>query len=169
MAFPKHLDKETLDELLEIIERNRWDRLRKRQLENEISEENFDFEDEEVSPDNVRLVLFGAESSFTKSLIEMFRIITVIGYFRDPENMITFCLDHSVPNILFDVDPPTDCYQVMDIFASVKMLIPSIRTFVCTGRKNSVEVEHLKMYGATILEKPILRNKVRWFKETYCD
>lgn len=168
MAFPKHLDKETLEELLAIIERNRWDRLRKRQLENEISEENIDFEDEQISPDSVRVILFGAESPFIKSMIEMFRVITVIGYFRDPENMISFCLDHQVPNILFDVDPPTDCYQVMDIFASVKMLIPSVRIFVCTGRKNSVEVEHLKMYGAAILEKPILRNKVRWFKETYC-
>ena len=168
MSFPNNLEKEKLDALLLIIERNRWDRLRRRQMENEVFEETIETEDQDISPDNVRVVLFGTECPFTKSIIEMFRAITVIAYFDNPETMITFCLDHPVPNILFDIDPPTDCHQTMDAFASIRMLLPSVRNFVCSGRKKSLEVEHFKMYGATVLEKPILRKQVQWFRDQFC-
>jgi hypothetical protein len=168
MSFPNNLDKEKMDELLAIIERNRWDRLRRRQEQVDTVEEEVQVEDPKVSANSVRVVLFGTESPFIKSMIEMFRVVTVIAYFDNPENMITFCLDHPVPNILFDVDPPTDCHMAMDAFASIRMLLPYLRVFVCSGRKMSLEVDHFKMYGATVLEKPILRKQVKWFCETYC-
>jgi hypothetical protein len=168
MNFPKNLEKEKLDKLLAIIARNRWDRLRRRQEQLDAEEDAVEVEDPEISPDSVRVVLFGAECSFSKSLIEMFRIITVIAYFDNPENMITFCLDHPVPNILFDIDPPTDVHLTMDAFASIRMLIPSLRIFVCSRRDQSLEVEHFKMYEAIVLKKPILRRQIKWFCETYC-
>jgi hypothetical protein len=168
MNFPNNLEKEKLDELLTIIERNRWDRLRRRQEQKDVIEEDVQVESPGISPDSVRVVLFGAENSFTKSMIEMLRVVTVVAYFDNPENMITFCLDHTVPNILFDIDPPTDCHMAMDAFASIRMLLPYLRVFVCSGRKMSLEVDHFKMYGATVLEKPILRKQVKWFCETYC-
>lgn len=169
MAFPKHLDKESVDKLLEIIERNRWDRLRKRQEQGEsVSEEQFETDTVDLSPDNVKVVLFGTESPFISSMIEMMRVETVIAYIDDPEKMITFCMDHPVQNILFDCDPPSDCHLIMDAFASVRMLLPSARVFGCTSRKSSLEVEHLKLHGAIILDKPILRKQVQWFCTEYC-
>jgi hypothetical protein len=94
MAFPAHLDKEKLDALLTIIERNRWDRLRHRQLDQEVVHAPVESEGTEISADSVRVVLFGAQSPFAQSLIEMFKVLTVITYFDDPERMIAFCLDH---------------------------------------------------------------------------
>jgi hypothetical protein len=169
MSFPNNLDKEKLDELLVIIARNRWDRLRRRQEQLGAIEDDVQVENPEISPDSVRIVLFGTESPFIKSIIEMFRVITVIAYFDNPEGMITFCLDHPVKNILFDIDPPTDCHLAMDAFASIRMLLPNLSVFVCSGRKMSLEVDHFKMYGATVMEKPILRKQVKWFCETYCE
>jgi hypothetical protein len=168
MAFPKHLDNEKIEKLLLIIERNRWDRLRLRgEQQDVVVEEKAEEDDEKLSPDNVRVVIFGAESAFTKSLIEMFRVITVVTYFDNPESMITFCLDHPVQNIIFDIDPPSDYHLTVDAFAAIKMLIPSVLIFACTGRKKSLETDYLTLHGTTIIEKPIFRNHVKKFCEKY--
>jgi len=169
MAFPKHLDKEKIDKLLLIIERNRWDRLKERGEQQDVVEEEkaVDETNEEISADSVRIAIFGAECAFTKSLIEMFRVITVVTYFDNPENMITFCMDHHVQNIIFDIDPPTDFHLAVDAFAAIKMLIPSVLIFACTGRKKSLEIDYLTLHGATILEKPIFRNHVKNFCKKY--
>lgn len=166
MAF-NDLNEEKFDELLTIIERNRWDRLRHRSEQEEPTEEVVETDDPELSPDNVKVVLFGAESVFTTSLIEMFRAVTVIAYFNNAESAITFCLDHAVPNIIFDIDPPTDGHLVTDCFASIRMLSSSMRVFVCSGRKQSLEVDYFKIHGANILDKPILRNHVKKFCDQY--
>lgn len=168
MAFPKHLDKEKIDKLLTIIERNRWDRLRQRGEQQEADvEEKVDETEEGISPDSVRVAIFGTECAFTKSLIEMFRVITVITYFDNPESLITFCLDHPIPNIIFDIDPPSDFHLAVDAFAAIKMLLPSIQIFACTGRKKSLETDYLTLHGAMILEKPIFRNHVKKFCDKY--
>jgi hypothetical protein len=167
MAFPKYLDQEKVEKLLSIIERNRWDRLRRRGEQQDIVEEIVEETEGKISPDSVRVAIFGAESAFTKSLIEMFRVVTVITYFENPESLITFCLDHPVPNIIFDIDPPTDFHLVVDAFAATKMLLPSVLIFACTGKKRSAEIDYLTLHGATILEKPILRNQVKMFCDKY--
>jgi len=174
MDNPKKLNSEELDKLLEIIERNRWDRLKKRQEENGlvsgsyIGDVQVEADNSSISPDNVKIVLFGTESPFIKSMIEMLRVETVIAFFDDPEKMISFCLDHPVPNLLFDIDPPSDCHLVMDAFASIRMLLPHSRIFVCSSRKGSLEVDYFKMHGANIFDKPILRKQVEKFCKEYC-
>jgi hypothetical protein len=175
MAFPKHLSKEEMDALIAIIERNRWDRLRLRQenveiegLETVESEDTENTNDNGISADSVRLILFGAECPFMQSMIDMFKVMTVITYFNNPEDMISFCIDHlSIQNVIFDIDPPTDCYLSKDAFASLKMIKPSINVFVCSSRRMSLEVEHFRMYGAIIMEKPILKKQVQLFCEKY--
>ncbi|NLD92839.1 MAG: hypothetical protein GX639_09245 [Fibrobacter sp.] len=169
MAFSNKLDKESFDKLLEIIDRNRWDRLRKRQeqLDN-VEEEELESDDTELSPDTVKVVLFGTECPFIHSMIEMLRNETVIAFLSDPEKMITFCMDHQIPNLILDIDPPSDYNLVMDAFASAKILLPDTRIFACSSRKSSIEVEHMKMHGAVILDKPILRKQVKKFCSQYC-
>jgi hypothetical protein len=165
MAFPGHLSKEKLEELLSISERNRWERLKTRQLNSDsISDKK---NNSEFLIDGAKLVLFGAESAFIRSIIEMFNTVTTIAHFDNPENMITFCLDHAIQAIILDIDPPTDVHIVMDVFASLKMLLPISKIFVCSSRKKSLEVEHFKIFGATILEKPFLRKQVQLFCNKY--
>jgi hypothetical protein len=55
----------------------------------------------------------------------------------------------------------------MDVFAAIRMLLPSDRLFVCTSRKNSLEVDYFKLHGAMVLEKPVLRKQVQWFYDQY--
>jgi len=169
MAFSNKIDKESFEKLLEIIDRNRWDRLRKRQEQLDDSDVN-ELESDEtgLSPDSVKVVLFGTECPFIHSMIEMLRRETVIAFLSDPEKMITFCMDHPIPNVIIDIDPPSDYYVVMDAFASVRILLPDTRIFACSSRKSSIEVEHMKMHGATILDKPILRKQVLHFCSEYC-
>jgi hypothetical protein len=169
MALSPKIDKESFDKLLEIIDRNRWDRLKKRQeqLDN-IDEEELESDNTELTPDAVKVVLFGAECPFIHSMIEMLRTETVIAFLSDPEKMITFCMDHPIPNVIIDIDPPSDYHVVMDAFASVRILLPETRIFACSSRKSSIEVEHMKMHGATILDKPILRKQVHQFCTDYC-
>ena len=169
MAFSNKIDKESFDKLLEIIDRNRWDRLRKRQEQVDSNVvDALESDDTELSPDTVRVVLFGTECPFIHSMIEMLRKETVIAFLSDPEKMITFCMDHPIPNVIIDIDPPSDYHLVMDAFASVRILLPDTRIFACSSRKNSIEVEHMKMHGATILDKPILRKQVHQFCYEYC-
>lgn len=167
------LNNEELDKLLEIIERNRWDRLKKRQEQNGFAstiedEIKLEADDASLSPDNVKVVLFGSKSPFIESMIEMLKSETVIAYFDDPEKMISFCLDHPVPNLLCDIDPPSDCHLVTDAFASLRMLHPNVRIFVCSSRKCSLEVDYFKMHGGILFEKPILRKQVEKFCKEYC-
>jgi hypothetical protein len=168
MAFSNKIDKESFDKLLEIIDRNRWDRLRKRQDLDSNEAEALESDDTELSPDAVKVVLFGIECPFVHSMIEMLRTETVIAFLSDPEKMITFCMDHPIPNVIIDIDPPSDYHVVMDAFASVRILLPDTRIFACSSRKSSIEVEHMKMHGATILDKPILRKQVVHFCSEYC-
>jgi hypothetical protein len=164
MAFPKHLTKERLEELLSIIERNRWERLKKRQLKSgiEIGEAV-----SETSSTNITVVLFGVECPFTQSLIEMFRTLTGIAFFDDPEQVIAFCLDNEIKAVLMDIDSPTDVHVVKDVFASLKMLMPISKLFVCTRRGASLEAQHFKMFNSTILGKPILLKQVQEFYDRY--
>jgi hypothetical protein len=169
MAFSNKIDKESFDKLLEIIDRNRWDRLRKRQEQLEDSDaDELEPDETGLSPDTVKVVLFGTDCPFMHSMIEMLRKETVIAFLSDPEKMITFCMDHPIPNVIIDIDPPSDYHLVMDAFASVRILLPDTRVFACSSRKNSIEVEHMKMHGAKILDKPILRKQVLQFCSEYC-
>ncbi len=161
MPYPRHLDNRSLEELFAIVERNRWERLRSQHLSDEESASPADQEvDADISPEDVKVVLFGTEGPFAFSMIEMFRQETVIAFFDDPERMISFCLSHKIKKFLLDLDPPTDCYKSTDIFNALKMLMPDCSPFLCTKRPNSLEAGTLRFQGAAMIEKPILRKDV---------
>lgn len=174
MSFPEHLKEKSLEELISIVERNRWNRLQQRGfLIGKSADLNIDansFEEpqtDNLTADEVKLVLFSSPSAFTFSIIEMFKVETVIAHFQDPEEMIAFCLDHSKRIILLDLDPPTDSRIVNDVFVSLYMLLSPLQAFACTSRKDSVEAKGIELRGASIIAKPILRKQVKKFHDTY--
>lgn len=165
MPYPRHLDSKSIEDLFEIVERNRWERLREHHLSDEPPELD-PFEaivDNDLKPEDVRIVLFGKEGPFAFSMIEMFRTETAIAFFDDPERMISFCLTYKITHYLLDLDPPADCYQATDIYNALKMLLPESQAHVCTKRPQSLEARGLKMHGAELFEKPVLRDDVIGF------
>lgn len=159
-------DKKSFQELLEIVDRNRWEKIRRMGIgsfsESDVpdEEEEDDEEQGELTADDVRVVLYAAPSSFATSIIEMAKSETVIAHFTDAEKMISFCIDHKLSCILIDMDPPTDCFQSTDIYVALSMLATQTSCYICTKHHNSAQVETLKKRGAKIVSKPILRKQV---------
>jgi len=148
--------------LLEIIERNRWEKIRRLTKERDETTEETEPEDGEIKPDDVRIVVFASETPFSKSLEIMLSDETVIADFNDPEKAINFICDNNIKNVVFDIDPPSDTSHALDVLNAVKILSPSTHHFACTKRMTSQERELFERQGAVILEKPILRKQVKW-------
>lgn len=161
---------------MEIISRNRWELIRKRHIEtknntedNCISESCPEQNDtaSEISPSDVKVVLFAAQTAFSESIIKMFSKETVIAHFEDPEKIINFCCDYAVFNILLDIDPPSNTYNALDVFSSLKILLTNARFYVFTKHVSFPEAVTLKKRGAIIMEKPIFRKQVTYIVDKY--
>jgi hypothetical protein len=151
-------------QLLEIIERNRWDILKRRTndanptvLEDENSD---DVIVEDVSAKDVQIVLYAAPSPFTDSLVIMFSKETVIASFDEPEKTITFCFDNQTKFLMMDLDPPSDSHLILDVFSAIKILKPDTTFFAFTKRVNSPEKDYLHKNGVVIIEKPVFKKQV---------
>lgn len=172
----KRIEGKRLQELLEIISRNRWELIRKHHIEtknnsedNCISESCSEQNDtaSEISPSDVKVVLFAAQTAFSESIIKMFSKETVIAHFDDPEKIINFCCDYAVFNILLDIDPPSNTYNALDVFSSLKILLTDARFHVFTKHVSFPEAITLKKRGAIIMEKPIFRKQVTYIVDKY--
>ncbi|HEX2959527.1 MAG TPA: hypothetical protein VHO70_22015 [Chitinispirillaceae bacterium] len=161
MAF--HLDYHKMESLLEIIERNRWEKIRR--LTDEHDDEAVEVivtEEGEITSVDVRIVVFASETPFRNSLEIMLSEETVIADFNDPEKAINFVCDNKIKNVVFDIDPPSNVSHALDVLNALKILNPAIHHFACTKRMTSQEKELFERQGAVILEKPILRKQVAW-------
>lgn len=158
MAY--HIDSHKMASLLEIIERNRWDKIRRQTKERIDSVQNTEIDEEEIAAEDVRIVVFAAETPFSDSLEKMLSRETVIAAHVDPEKAINFICDNSIKNVVFDIDPPSNTSHALDVLNALKILNPSIQLFACTKRMTSQEKELFERQGAIILEKPILRKQV---------
>jgi hypothetical protein len=148
--------------LLEIIDRNRWEKIRRLTSDDvEIKEENT-AEEGEISAADVQAAVFASDTPFSQSIEKMLSDETVIAAFSDPEKAISFTCDNSIPNIILDIDPPSNTFHALDVFNALKILNPSIHFFVCTKRMTSQEKELFERQGAIIIEKPVLRKQVKW-------
>lgn len=157
-----HLDSHKMASLLEIIERNRWEKIRRLTKEREETEVTTEFEDGEITSRDVRIVVFGSETPFRSSLEIMLSEETVIADFIDPEKAINFICDNNVKNVVVDIDPPSNTSHALDVLNALKILNPAIHFVACTKRMTSQEKELFERQGAVILEKPVLRKQVKW-------
>lgn len=166
----KKIEGKRLQELLDIISRNRWELIRKRHTEKKDSENNNEDEvyekqtdvNSEIDPSDVKIVLFAAKSPFSESIIKMFSKETVIAHFEDPEKIINFCCDYSIYHVLLDIDPPSDTYSALDVFSSLKILTTNVKFFVFTKHAAFTEAVTLNKRGAVVMEKPIFRKQVQY-------
>ncbi len=157
-----HIESHKIARLLEIIERNRWDVLR-RETERKEQEEEYDEDDsEEITARDVKIVLYAAPSPLTNSLVAMFRKETVISVFDDPEKLISFCSKYLTQYVMMDLDPPSNSHMALDVFTALRIINQNITFFACTKHVNSKEKEYLIKNGVNILEKPILRKQIHW-------
>jgi hypothetical protein len=152
------LDNQKITRLLEIIERNKWEILR-REAENDTPE---DEPAEDLEPKDVKLVLYAAQTPLTDSLVSALSHETVITAFDDPERLISFCSKYQIKFVLLDLDPPCSCHTAFDIFSALKIIDNSITFFACAKRIGHNEKQYLLNNGVTILEKPILRKHIEW-------
>jgi hypothetical protein len=157
-----HIDSHKMASLLEIIERNRWEKIRRLTKEREETTEDIEAEEGDIKPDDVRIVVFASETPFSKSLEIMLSEETVIADFNDPERAINFICDNKIKNVVFDIDPPSNTSHALDVLNALKILNPDIHLFACTKRMTSQEKELFERQSAIILEKPILRKQVKW-------
>jgi hypothetical protein len=157
-----HLDSHKMASLLEIIERNRWEKIRRLTKERDETIEEIETEGGEITPGDVRVVVFASETPFRNSLEIMLSEETVIADFNDPEKAINFICDYKIKNLVVDIDPPSNTSHALDVLNALKILNPSIHLFACTKRMTSQEKELFERQGALILEKPILRKQVKW-------
>ena len=164
----KKLEGARLKELLDIIERNRWEVIRKHHISkdpesdhtNETKNEEESNNETLINSSDVQVVLFAALTPFSESIITMFSKETVIARFEDPEKAIRFCCDNAISYVLLDLDPPTDGSSVLDVFSALKILHDPTTFFAFTKFSNSVEAISLHKRGSHIIEKPVFRKQV---------
>lgn len=157
-----YLENSKIASLLEIIERNRWEKLRQ-QTNGTQEEDVYEYnESDDLNAKDVKLVLYSAPSPLADSLIAMLSRETVICAFSDPEKLISFCNKFYILFVMMDLDPPTDIHMAFDVFSALSIINPSITFFACTKRINSKEKEYLLKNGVNILEKPVLRKQIEW-------
>ncbi len=160
--MPFQLESHKIARLLEIIDRNRWEKIR-RLTSNDFETGAKDTTEEgDICAADVQAVVFASDAPFGQSLQQMLSDETVIAAFSDPEKAINFIVDNSILTIILDIDPPSNPYHALDVFNALKILNPSIQVFVCTKRMTSQEKELFERQGSTIIEKPVLRKQVKW-------
>ncbi|HEX3019212.1 MAG TPA: hypothetical protein VHP36_02875, partial [Chitinispirillaceae bacterium] len=96
------LESQKISRLLEIIERNKWDVLRKeteKQEEEELESPDI-LQNEDLNAKDVKLALYSAPSPLTDSLIAMLSHETVVSVFEDPERLISFCNKHQIKFVM---------------------------------------------------------------------
>ena len=148
-----------LTQILEIIERNRWEKIRRlTDLGSEYT--SVDETDQELSASDVEIVLFGAETPFSTSMITMISQETVIALFSDPEKAIDFCCCQSIQNIIIDIDSPTDSHHALDVYTVLKILNHDMRFFICSKRQHSLERDYFEKHHTQVIMKPVLRKQV---------
>lgn len=155
------LESQKIARLLEIIERNKWEILR-RETEREELEETAVTSTEYLEPKDVKMVLYAAPTPLTDSLVSTLSHETVIASFDDPERLISFCSKYQIKFVLLDLDPPSDCHVAFDIFSALKIIDNSITFSACAKRIGPKEKQYLIKNGVSILEKPILRKHIEW-------
>ncbi len=128
-----------------------------------------DHEGEEsgIGPNDVKLVLFGAESPFLTSISDMLSALVVITGFSDQENIIRFVLEYGIKHVIVDLDSPTDCFESINIFSALKTLVPDVSVYACTKTPLSDEAQGLKHKDAVILPKPLFRKQIEEFVKKY--
>lgn len=157
------LDSQKISRLLEIIERNRWEILRK-EAENNEAEKIALLEEqaEDLEPKDVKLVLYAAPTPLTESLVNTLSHETVITAFDDPETLISFCSKYQIKFVMLDLDPPCSYHVAFDIFSALKIIDHSITFFACAKRIGLKEKQYLLKNDVILMEKPILRKHIEW-------
>lgn len=160
--MPLQLESHKIACLLEIIDRNRWEKIRRLTRNDTETGEKNTTEEGDISAADVQAVVFASDTPFGQSIAKMLSDETVISTFSDPEKAINFTIDNSILTIILDIDPPSNPFHALDVFNALKILNPSIQVFVCTKRMTSQEKELFERQGSTIIEKPVLRKQVKW-------
>lgn len=155
------LDSQKIARLLEIIERNKWEILR-RETEREELEEIAVARTADLEPKDVKMVIYAAPTPLTDSLVSALSHETVITAFEDPERLISFCSKYQIKFVLLDLDPPSDFHIALDIFSALKIIDSSITFFACAKRISPKEKQYLLKNEVSIIEKPILRKHIEW-------
>lgn len=162
--------KQRIDDLLALIERNREENRSRDQGEfdglftsrfagsSPAGEEGTDLADA-LLPQQVRLVIHAAPGPMRESLIDTMKSRVVVTGFAVPEETIHFCLEFGVAHILMDFDSPTDTHGCVDVFSVMRTLVPSMGIYVCTRNPQSIEARTLQFKGAIILPRPFLRRE----------
>ena len=156
------LDSQKIARLLEIIERNKWEKLRQEAENKETERIALEEQAEDLEPKDVKLVLYAAPTPLTDSLENTLSRETVITVFDDPERLISFCNKYQIKFVLLDLDPPCSIHIAFDIFSALKIIDHSITFFACAKRIGLKEKQYLLKNDVTILEKPILRKHIEW-------
>lgn len=169
----------SLEEWIGLIERNREEnRLNKRNDFDGIYTNNFSEEQVQlpvtsdsvtITPCDVKLVIYGAESPFIASVTEMFGKRTVISHFTDPEAASSFALEYNITTVLLDLDKPTDTFTTMDVFAALKTVQHYINVLVCSKNEHSLESQSIAFRGGIIVKKPLFYKDIDKILKAYID
>ncbi|KMQ51058.1 hypothetical protein CHISP_1981 [Chitinispirillum alkaliphilum] len=173
----KYYSGKEIEKLLAVIKRNKeknlsnskqaYEGLYSQNQNNDQQTQEEDQAENTLKPSDVKLVLFGAESPFLRSIAEMLSAMIVITAFDDPEKTINFTLEYQIKHVILDLDPPTDCFESINIFSAIKTLDPDIKMYACTKTPLSNEAGGLKHKGAIILPKPLWRKQIESFVKKY--
>jgi hypothetical protein len=171
-GFKKTFGDKSLEELVEIIERNRQENRRHERHEfdglfskqyspDQLSVSTPAVEPEALAPAEVRLTIYGEKSPFIDSIVQMFSRRTVVSWFDEPERTINFVLEYRIGNVLLDFDAPTDTNYAMDIFVALRTLHPLLHIMFCTKNDQSLETLTMLKRGGHLLKKPVFKTHVQ--------
>lgn len=154
-----------LEEMLSIVERNKSYQREQEEALNNMNEGQFseDLRAKKVSPEDVQIVFFAAESAFRDTFIEMCQKRAVLTCFDDAEHTLSFCMKYFKKLIIIDMDSPTDMDESIDLFTTIKTAFSDAQIFLCTNKNNSWSVQNLTAKGGILLKKPLFYRDIEQF------
>lgn len=159
------MGKNRLEEMLYIVERNRSYQKEQEKALGEVDIENANIEksSKKVSPEDVQIVFFAAESAFRDTFIEMCQKRAILTCFDKAEHTLNFCLKYYKKIVIIDMDSPTDMDESIDLFTTMKTAFSDAQIFLCTNKNNSWSVQNLKAKGGILLKKPLFYKDIEKF------
>ena len=110
------------------------------------------------APKKPNVIIFGAKSPFMDGLLDTLTKMCALEFFDDVEKAADYCIEHTVNDIIIDMDPPTDWKKSTDVFTTVRTVNPKIHFILLTKTPQAVPVATLAAQSAEVLVKPFGTN-----------
>jgi DNA-binding NtrC family response regulator len=113
------------------------------------------------------VLIYGHSGPFLRTLRSVVENVCRVQIFEDIDKAAEYVIQHHIPVVLMDLDPPSDWKMCHDLFTTGKTMYPDIHYIVYQSQKKVPDhIRMLEKQGAHIFSKPVETQELRTFIRT---